>query len=326
MIRPLVLKIAELSGIFSLSRYIHRNQPLILMYHRVIDQHLLPGVPPSSFEKQLRHLKNNFRIVPMHVLAEELRTGHVEPYSVAITFDDGHSDFYSNAWPILKEYNLPAALYVTTGFIDQTCWLWPDLLKYILMKTTAKSVIDENLGNLNLDQSSLLHSWSKLGDYCLTLQSNERWSFIHQLANKLDIEVTPFASSPFNSVTWDQLREMTREGLEVGSHTVSHPILSSLDKQKLISELSISKQRIREELGVDPAGICYPNGMPQDTSKLVELEASKIYKYGLVAYPAKPIKSHLFHIGRHGAPASYLTFKQTASQLLRERETYGEYK
>src|SRR5690606_42021405 len=69
-------------------------------------------------------------------------------------------------------------------------------------------------------------------------------------------------------LTWDQLREMQSQGLEVGSHTLSHPILSALTPAQVEEELRASSDHIKSELGKSPLGICYPNGMAKDISPL----------------------------------------------------------
>lgn len=326
MAKQLLFKIAETLGVLWLARFYKRNQPIVLMYHRIVDQPLLPGIAPEIFEQQLQYLKKHFRVVPMVQLAEEIRTNTVKAYSVAITFDDGHGDFYTTAWPLLKKYQLPAALYVTTGFVDQKCWLWPDLLRYLLIKTRHQTILHDELGNLPLGKENILSTWNKLGDYCLTLKSDERWNFLTDLSSKLEVKADEYAQPPFNSVTWDQLREMSSQGLEVGSHTVSHPILSSLASSQLESELQLSHDRIEAEVGHPPQGICYPNGMARDISVEVENAGSNIYRYGLVAYPATISSSRLMHIGRWTGASNLLRFKQVMCHLSRNDNHQGEYR
>src|SRR5690606_11167369 len=148
--------------------YANRHEPLILMYHRIVSDPLLPGIGPDVFEQQLVYLKANFNVMSMAQLAEDIRNNQVKPYSLAITFDDGHGDFYTHAWPLLRKHNLPAALYVSSGFVDQRYWLWPDLLRYVLIKTNKSSLKLDEFDELPLGRDSLLSSWNTLGDYCLT--------------------------------------------------------------------------------------------------------------------------------------------------------------
>lgn len=326
MAKQLILKFAEAIGLLWLSRFRNRYQPIVLMYHRIVREPLLPGIDPDVFEQQLVYLKANFNVIPMAQLAEDIRNNQVKPYSLAITFDDGHGDFYTHAWPLLRKYNLPAALYVTTGFVDQKCWLWPDLLRYLLIKTQKTSVTTPALGELPLTQDTLLQTWNSLGDYCLTLKAEERWQLLAQLAEELGVAPGENAKPPFHSVTWDQLREMQSQGLEVGSHTLSHPILSALTPEQLEEELRASSDHIQRELGKSPLGICYPNGMAKDISPLVEKVGANFYRYGLVAYPAAIKAARMFHIGRWAAPSSLMRFKIILSGLSRNDNHQGEYR
>ena len=326
MNKKLLFKFAEALGALWLARFFKRHQPLILMYHRIIDEPLLPGVAPEAFEMQLQYLCKHFRVVPMAQLAEEIRTNTVKPYSVAITFDDGHADFYTSAWPLLKKYQLPAALYVTTGFVDQKCWLWPDLLRYLLIKTQHQIVKVDNVGELPLGREHALKTWNILGDYCLTLETQARWRFLQNLAFQLEVQPGECAQPPFNSVSWDQLREMNSHGLEVGSHTVSHPILSTLSSAQLEDELRLSYERIRAELSQEPCGICYPNGMAKDISPEVERIGGTIYRYGLVAYPAAISADQIMHIGRWPGASNLSRFKQVMCHLSRNDNHQGEYR
>lgn len=307
-------------------RFVNRNRPIILMYHRILSNPLLPGISPEIFEQQLAYIKNRFRVIPMNQMVEELNTNSLKPYSVAITFDDGHGDFYTTAWPLLKRYNMPASLYVTTGFVDHQTWLWPDLLRYVLLQGAGTEVQVDPLGSLSIEKSQVLKTWGKLGDHCLNLSSEERWSFIAQLAKQLKVDIDRRPREPFAPVTWDQLREMQSEGLDVGSHSVTHPILSALTMETLVTELQGSQQRILEELGNLPTGICYPNGMAQDTSELVETQAQLLYRYGLVAYPYDIRADKIMHMGRWAAANTINRFKQVMNGLSRNDNYNGEYR
>lgn len=326
MAKQLILKFAEALGLLWINRFRNRSQPIVLMYHRIVREPMLPGIDPEIFEQQLAYLKAKFNVISMAQLAEDIRNQRVKPYSVAITFDDGHGDFYSNAWPLLRKYDLPVTLYVTTDFVDQKCWLWPDLLRYLLMKTQKTSVATQTLGDLPLTQDTLLQTWNSIGDYCLTLKAEDRWQFLQKLAKQLDVETGESAKPPFHSVTWDQLREMQDQGLEVGSHTLSHPILSTLTLEQLQEELRSSSTHIKNELGKSPLGICYPNGMAKDISPLVEKVGAEFYNYGLVAYPASLQADRIMHIGRWAAPSSLARFKIILNRLSRNDNHRGEYR
>ena len=326
MVKSLIVSIMETSGLLGLAHYYHRQRPSILMYHRISDDPMIPGIAPAIFEQQLDYLLQHFCIINMNQLIEGLQKKQLPHNAIAITFDDGHADFYTHAWPRLQTRGLSATLFVTSGFVDQQVWLWPDKLRYSLYQSARHSIHVPPLGDLSLARDRLLSTWNSLGDYCLTLKASERNQFIEQLAQQLKVQLPSAPQAPFAAVTWAQLREMQAQGLDVGSHSVTHPILSSLEHDSLIYELAQSKARIEQELQQSPQGICYPNGMAKDVSTQTEQEAAKHYKYGVVAYPAAVSTSDLFRIGRIGATSNMNDFKLKLANLTRHNNKRGEYR
>ena len=305
-------------------RRIKKNDPVILMYHRILKDEFINGLAPQEFDKQIAYIIKNFNVVSIEDLLRDVKNNTVKPYSLALTFDDGHYDFYVNAWPILKKYNLPASLYITTGFVDGATWLWPDLLKYILLNSNTAILNVENLGDISTYKAEHHISWHKLGDHCLTLSVEARNKLLLQLAEDAQISVLDRPQPPFHSVTWPQLQEMHKEGLVVGSHTVTHPILSSLSAESLQYELATSAAAIQQYLGTAPAGICYPNGRPEDINEDV-IKAAELtgYTYGLMGRNSKFNRTRTFKIGRIPANKDFFYFKWTLAR--RKQDIPGSY-
>lgn len=291
------------------------------MYHRIIDKPFIAGLSPAEFEKQIAYIAKHFRVVPIETLLDEINRNSVKPFTVALTFDDGHYDFYTHAWPILKKYQLPASLYVTTGFVDGALWLWPDLLKFAMLNSVNKTVFLPSLGEVSLNAENLSSSWHKLGDYCLTLTTDKRQEFIEQLAQTAAVTLPPAPVAPFTPVSWQQLDEMQKEGLDIGSHTISHPILSSLSEQHSHNELLESGRNIAQHLGRFPRGICYPNGRPADVNEKVITQAKAIgYTYGLLARNTIIDKKNPFLIGRLASHSDFDYFKWTLCRHAPEQQ------
>jgi len=319
-VKTLLLHLIERVGGFYLLRYFQKSNPVILMYHRIINDGLINGLTPDEFEQQIIYIKKHFTVMPIDELIKDVTQNKVKPYSLALTFDDGHYDFYINAWPILKKYNLPASIYVTTGFVDGTTWLWPDLLKYILLNSKATHLDTTDIGApqigvLSTETEHHYTSWHQLGDYCLTLKAEDRNHFLHALARQAHIDLSDSPQPPFHSVTWSQLNEMVKDGLSVGSHTVTHPILSSLNKENLDYELRTSAEAILKNLGLSAIGICYPNGRAEDINEDVIKTAKKLgYTYGLMGRNSTLKKTSLFKIGRIAANKNFFYFRWTLAR------------
>ncbi len=313
-IKKAIIKLLDISGGFRALQWYNRNKPLILMYHRITDEAYCAGLAPAEFEKHLAYVSKYFRVVSIEQLLQEQASNQVKPYTLALTFDDGHADFFHHAWPLLQRYNLPASLYVTTGFIDRDYWLWPDHLKYIIIHNQQDSITIPGAGKVAANKDNFISNWHKLGDYCLTLDTEERKRFLNNLAQQCAVEVPSSPVSPFAGVSWDQLRIMCAQGLDVGSHTVTHPILSKLDYTRIEQELSQSAARIKEQLNVTTKGLCYPNGRLIDiTPQVIECAKAQGYEYGLLARNLPIQGDDVFRIGRLAANANFDYFRWTLS-------------
>jgi peptidoglycan/xylan/chitin deacetylase (PgdA/CDA1 family) len=325
MLKHTIINWLDYCGGLKLARFMTRKKPMLLMYHRVLNDPITPGIDPRVFDVQMAYLKKHFNVLNLRQFYQGLSANNLPDNTIVITFDDGHHDFYTNAWPIIKKYNLTATLFVTTGFVDKQCWLWPDLLRYILLNTQKSQVDVANLGVFSLDKDRALKTWNSLGDYCLTLATDTRIAFIYALAKQLEVSVSGEPQHPFTPVDWQQLRDMQAQGLDVGSHSVTHPILSQVTLENLDWELATSKQRIEQELQSTPQGVCYPNGMAKDISTQVTNCSAAHYRYGVVAFPAPISIQDPMTMGRYGAPGNMQDFMVTVSRLTRKNNLSGEY-
>lgn len=319
--KRLIMRALEALGGFRLLQWLHKDKTQILMYHRILDIPAVRGISPELFEQQLSYISKHFRVVPVQTLLSEIKNNCLQPNTLALTFDDGHYDFYENAWPLLKKYKLPATLYITTGFVDSQIWLWPDLIKYLLLNSYKKNLSLPQFGSLELHSDNINHCWSNIGDYCLTLGVTERNQFITQLAATCGVDIPTQPIKPFLAVTWDQLRSMQHEGLDIASHTYSHPLLSKLSETDLHYELQHSADMLHAHLGVKPAGICYPNGRPEDINiNVIHAAQATGYSYGLLArnFPHKATQPFL--LGRLSANRDMTYFKWSLSRHKSESE------
>lgn len=315
----------ETCGGNHLARHLTRKQSKILMYHRIIEHPMIPAIAPAEFERQLAYLKRHFSVLPIDQLLRDRAAGCVKNNSIAITFDDGHYDFYENAWPLLKKYDLPATLYVTTAFVDRQCWLWPDHIKHIVWNTRKTSI--SYLGKeLILTNNNRLDVWNIIASHCLEMENDERSEFIRALGTQLNINMEEEPSEHFRAVTWDQLREMVSEGLNLGSHTISHRILSKLPPKELETELAKSKLQIERSINSTITGICYPNGMKPDISEAVEKQAKSAgYQYGVAAYPTDVRIGNMYQVGRWSAPRIHASFRSLVNGITAKGHFSGEH-
>jgi peptidoglycan/xylan/chitin deacetylase (PgdA/CDA1 family) len=219
----------------------------ILIYHKVSpDTHpFFEPTHPAVFEQQMQFLKQCYQVKPLTELVERAKRGDVPHRAVAITFDDGYRDNYEFAFPILKKYGLPATVFVATGAIGTGEILWHDRIFDAFRFATAPRT--------NL-QSAL--------DRARELYGDDRRRWVENVEQELK-PIFPPEYAPY-MLSWSQIREMHVSGIEFGSHTVTHPILSKIPRDEMLKELRESKQRLAEQLNANVVSFAYPNGKTSD--------------------------------------------------------------
>jgi peptidoglycan/xylan/chitin deacetylase (PgdA/CDA1 family) len=253
------------------ARFARRFQ--ILCYHKVSpDLHpYFAPVAPAVFEQQMRFLKSCYRVLSLRELVERSQRGDVPSRSVAITFDDGYSDNYENAFPILKRYGLPATIFVATGAIGTGNPLWHDQVfdAFRFATVTHARLNDSTLPALSLESpGSRDFSVRLVLDRARTLYGGSRRKFIDDLEQKLRPSLP--ADRNKRMLNWEQIRKMHQEGIEIGSHTVSHPILSRITREEMTRELADSRRKLCDELGGPVFSFAYPNGRSSDYNETVK--------------------------------------------------------
>lgn len=266
-----VIELVGKLGGYQLARVLTRKQPKILMYHRFSAQKKGHEVTAATFEQQLQLIKRYFQPMTLAALAQTIKqTGRTPDNAVVITVDDGYRDFYEVAYPLLKHYQVPATFFVTTGFVNQDLWLWPDQVLWILRNRTCStgSLI---VGDKTFDLTkSVKELWWPLVLHLLTVENHIRLSAIAELTRCSEVSLPSTAPDEFSAVTWAQLEEMQQQGIEIGGHTLSHPSLGHMPVAEAQVEINGSFDVLRQHLGDRPRTFCYPNGQPADYSEEIK--------------------------------------------------------
>ena len=257
-------------------RWRNRGAVRILMYHR------FPDAGMAEFERQCAHLRRHYVPLSMPQLAEILRRDEPLPANaVILTVDDGHRDFLLNAFPVLRRYGIPATVYLISGFVDGTLWPWFDRVPWMFAHTPLRSV-EMPIGDrrLTLDLTDP-ETGQCVADMMAELSAELHAEMLDELPGRLQVKVPATAPPEHASLNWDDARALSRDQIDFGGHTVTHPILARIaDPQQLAWEIAHSKQRIEQELGREAVSFCYPNGRLRDVSD-AGVEAVKSAGYRL---------------------------------------------
>lgn len=309
-IKTVLLYIFKLFGGFSLTRKVTRGHPRIIMYHRVLPLPDHDATTLDNFIEQLDLIKKYYEVITLNELITAQENGKSLKRTVVLTFDDGYYDFYEYAFPELKARGLKATIFVTTGFVDNQLWLWPDQLRYCLKETKFKEFYVDELTSIFSPHKNFSKCWNEIADYCLTLDECEKKKFIESVFEKAGVIKPEHPPNEFRPVTWTQLDLMAKEGIEVGSHSHSHPILTKVDYKQLKDELNESKALIKKHLSLDDIGFCYPNGLSTDFDDKVKEEVELAgYRYGVSALILKDPLIDRWEIGRYPANKQKTIFK-----------------
>jgi peptidoglycan/xylan/chitin deacetylase (PgdA/CDA1 family) len=253
--KKFALEAMRLSGMSSLARALSARMARILMYHNFS---ATGATDPNALDvegirRQFTYLRAHFRVVPLLQLAERLASGgELDRHTVALTIDDGRRNCFEFLFPLLKEFKLPATFFVVSSFIQGQDWIWTDKLLWLSEQPQAPE---------ELTQGKLDSVFGALN----RLRPEDRNARIEAMAKRAGVSLPREAPPKYAPCSWSELAEMAASGVvEIGSHTVTHPILSSISDEESWNELTQSRAQIAAGIGREIRFFCFPNGMPED--------------------------------------------------------------
>lgn len=274
----------------ALMRWATRASPRVFMYHRFGPRTTPDNLGVDEFERQVLYLKRHFRTMTLGELARALREhGEAPSRTAVITVDDGYRDFYEFAWPILRKHGVAASFYVTTGFVDNEIWLWPDQLRYVLEHAPA-GLRSIEFGGRRLPvglgtEAGRAEAWNALVSQAFALPDVQMRQAIVELAIELGCPLPSEAPMKYASATWAHLRELVAGGIEIGGHSRTHPSLTRVAVTSLDTEIRDAKQRTEAQLDRALTTFCYPNGGPSDVNADVKVAIQRAgFAAAAVAY------------------------------------------
>jgi peptidoglycan/xylan/chitin deacetylase (PgdA/CDA1 family) len=273
-----------------------------LVYHRIIgkespscdassslegtDLNLCPGLSlhEEEFEQHIRFCSQHFKCIDLSTAMQNLFEGTLTQDSLIITFDDGYRDNLTVALPILEKYNVPATIFITSGFIDRTSSLWWYEQEKIVR---ALSSLTFPIGKETVRRSATSPDekralFFELAALSKLMTPSQITSFMENLTNqyeRLHIPHTPDCRHPI-MLTWDEVRSLSSHPLiTIGAHTHTHPVLSLLSDKEVEDDIEKGCERLYYELGRRPSFFAYPYGQEEQAGAR---EAQIVEKMGFL--------------------------------------------
>jgi peptidoglycan/xylan/chitin deacetylase (PgdA/CDA1 family) len=223
-----------------------RGGDCILMYHGT------PRRDAGALARQLACIGLLFDVVPLRELMVP-RKGLRR--RVALTFDDGLRSNIEVAYPILLRLGLPATFFVCPGLVERGAWLWNHEARERL-RSLGDGAFDELADSLGGPmQREAFVEWMK----GLKLAERRR---VEEAIRAATPQFSPSAAQreDYDLADWRELRQLDPRVVEVGSHTLSHPILTSLSPNEVETEVRDSRYALESRLNRPVSVFCYPNG------------------------------------------------------------------
>ncbi len=239
----------------------HRAQGklLVLTYHRVLQDYdeIIDEVDAVQFTQQMETLAEYFNVFSLQEGLDLLRKGDLPPNAVCITFDDGYRDNYDVAFPILKALNLPATFFIATGYVGGGM-MWNDVLIESLRHTSQTKI---DLTELSLDKYAIDTVPHKLNLIRLLIGQwrNKPLLERNQLSERLS-QLAQYDCKDRIMMADHEIKELSDSGMEIGGHTVNHPILSSTRIDEARDEILNGKKYLEELINAPIKYFAYPSG------------------------------------------------------------------
>lgn len=245
---------------------------IILIYHKIaenvsneINQELTINHPLENFIREMEFIKKYFAVISLDRAVELIKNKKaLSKPTLAITFDDGFEDNYRLAFPVLKELNIPATIFLTAGLLGTKDLPWVEAIGESIFYTQEKELhLNSCFGNkvFNLETiKNKRESFDKITAQLKTVDYSERI----KLTEKIIRQTGGCSKSSKRMLNWQEVYEMSKEKITFGPHTMTHPILTKMSVDLAKKEINDSKVEIESKLGNSVKHFAFPNGRVED--------------------------------------------------------------
>lgn len=293
------------------SKYLTDDGFVIFLFHGVIKSNPFQvrnythkHINEDFFKQMLGKLVLKGSAVSMlDIIAANYGEYDLPSRAFAITFDDGFENNYSVAAPIMRSFEVPATIYITTNFIESGMLSWIDMMEYALEHTRKTSILIPG----SVRRYPLLTIEQKIQVLDIVrhmVKSNpniDPYSYAEEFCQCIDVCTIISDDNLDGKMSWNQVIELDNDQLfTIGGHSHTHRILSYLDKEDLQKEINVSLSLLKQKLGHNVTHYSYPEGMKHCYSDTV---INELKKHGILCSPSAEFGVNhqgddLFHLKR----------------------------
>jgi peptidoglycan/xylan/chitin deacetylase (PgdA/CDA1 family) len=271
-------------------------EAIVLVYHRISGLNPDPwelNVSPQHFAEHLEVLRALGMAESLEAMVQAVRTGEPKSPLLAITFDDGYTDNLWAAKPLLEHYDIPATVFIVAGMIGARRGFWWDELEFLLRAETLPDRLSLEIGNTHFEyalgvsaclaehearrhtawrtwqappgqrQALYLALWKRLQP----LLDEERRRVLDELGDWAGMEQA--GRSSYRRLSQEEILSLADADLiDIGAHTMTHPVLSTLSPADQREEIMQSKRTLENLLDRSVTSFSYPYGGPQDYTQV----------------------------------------------------------
>jgi peptidoglycan/xylan/chitin deacetylase (PgdA/CDA1 family) len=280
----------------------------ILTFHHVrpprsdgFQPNRLLEITPLFFEGLLQRLvRSGIDIISLDEMHDRLISGRRSRRFVCLTFDDGYRDNHRWAYPLLKQFNLPFAIYIPTSFPDRIGELWWLALERVIAQNTRVGLSvnghDQFFECRSTGQKRQL--FDDIYRYLRSLKTEEEMrKVVRDLAACHRVDIPALCEE--QCMTWEEIGELAQDPLvTIGAHTVNHVMLKKVPDEKAVrAEMEMSRSVIEAAIGVRPDHLSYPVGDKTSAGpREFEIAAELGFKTAVTTRPGVLFRKHRDHM------------------------------
>lgn len=269
MAKKYLFRFFRLIGLSYILRWQRRNTITVLSLHRISNEkdYFWNPINPATFEKLLNYVIKHYNIISFGDIPFLKKTSS-KPFLI-LSFDDGYYDFYEYALPLLKKYNLPCNHNIVNECATGNHVIWPQRLNIIFnyCKNNNCNLSFEIEGDkilLDTFKGNWMQFYLKIFKTLMKIPKAQRMLILSE--KEKEFSIVPGCKM----MNWQQIAECAQSSVEIGSHTYTHDVLSTIaDINILQNEIVKSAIEIENKIGKKVNILALPNGEGNDKIKEV---------------------------------------------------------